>query len=70
MTTTTLDIAISHRVAVVWMARETVRNAFNEASIAELTETFNPRWVADPDVRAIVLAGKGPLSAPVQTWAG
>jgi len=59
MTTTTLDIAISHRVAVVWMARETVRNAFNEASIAELTETFTTLG-ADPDVRAIVLAGKGP----------
>jgi methylglutaconyl-CoA hydratase len=59
MTTTTLEIAISHRVAVVWMARETVRNAFNEASIAELTETFTTLG-ADPDVRAIVLAGKGP----------
>jgi methylglutaconyl-CoA hydratase len=59
MTTTTLDITISHRVAVVWMARETVRNAFNEASIAELTETFRTLG-ADEDVRAIVLAGKGP----------
>lgn len=59
MTTTTLDISISHRVAVVWMARETVRNAFNEASIAELTEAFRTLG-ADPDVRAIVLAGKGP----------
>ncbi len=59
MTTTTLDIHISHRVAVVWMARETVRNAFNETSIAELTETFRSLG-ADPDVRAIVLAGKGP----------
>jgi methylglutaconyl-CoA hydratase len=59
MTTTTLDIHISHRVAVVWMARETVRNAFNEASIAELTETFRSLG-ADEDVRAIVLAGKGP----------
>lgn len=59
MTTTTLDIHISHRVAVVWMARETVRNAFNEASIAELTETFRSLG-ADEDVRAVVLAGKGP----------
>jgi methylglutaconyl-CoA hydratase len=59
MTTTTLDIHISHRVAVVWMARETVRNAFNEASIAELTATFRLLG-ADADVRAIVLAGKGP----------
>ena len=40
MATSTLEISISHRVAVVWMARETVRNAFNETSIADLTETF------------------------------
>jgi methylglutaconyl-CoA hydratase len=59
MTSTTLELQVSHRVAVVWMARETVRNAFNEASIAELTETFRSLG-ADPDVRAIVLAGKGP----------
>ncbi len=57
MTTTTLDIHISHRVAVVWMAREKVRNAFNETSIAELTETFRSLG-ADSDVRAIVLAGR------------
>jgi len=57
--TTTLDIHISHHVAVVWMARETVRNAFNETSIADLTQTFVALG-ADPDVRAIVLAGKGP----------
>lgn len=59
MTTTTLEIHISHRVAIVWMSREIVRNAFNETSIAELTETFRTLG-ADPDVRAIVLAGKGP----------
>jgi methylglutaconyl-CoA hydratase len=59
MTTTTLEIHISHRVAVVWMSREIVRNAFNEASIAELTEAFRTLG-ADQDVRAIVLAGKGP----------
>ncbi len=59
MTTTTLDIHISHRVAVIWMAREIVRNAFNETSIAELTEAFRTLG-ADADVRAIVLAGKGP----------
>ena len=59
MTTTTIDIHISHRVAVIWMARETVRNAFNETSIAELTEAFRTLG-DDPDVRAIVLGGKGP----------
>jgi methylglutaconyl-CoA hydratase len=59
MTTTTLDIHVSHRVAVIWMARETVRNAFNETSIAELTEAFQTLG-DDPEVRAIVLGGKGP----------
>jgi methylglutaconyl-CoA hydratase len=57
--TATLDIRINHRVAVVWMTREAVRNAFNEASIAELTEAFRTLG-ADPEVRAIVLAGRGP----------
>lgn len=59
MTPTTLDVQIAHRVAVVWMAREAVRNAFNETMIAELTATF-ARLGADAGVRAIVLAGRGP----------
>jgi methylglutaconyl-CoA hydratase len=57
--TTTLEVRINHRVAVVWMTREAVRNAFNETVIAELTETFRTLG-ADADVRAIVLAGRGP----------
>jgi methylglutaconyl-CoA hydratase len=57
--TTTLEVTINHRVAVVWMAREAVRNAFNETAIAELTEAFRTLG-ADDDVRAIVLAGRGP----------
>jgi len=59
MDTHTLEIHIAHRVAVVWMAREKVRNAFNEAMIAELRGTFG-RLGADPGVRAIVLAARGP----------
>jgi methylglutaconyl-CoA hydratase len=55
----TLKISISHRVGVVWMTRAEVRNAFNETTIAELTETFRTLG-ADPDVRAIVLAAEGP----------
>jgi len=55
----TLDVQIAHRVAVIWLARETVRNAFNETSIAELTQAFTSLG-ADPDVRAIVLAARGP----------
>jgi methylglutaconyl-CoA hydratase len=46
-------------VAIVWLARPEVRNAFNETTIAELTEAFRALG-ADPDVRAIVLAAEGP----------
>jgi methylglutaconyl-CoA hydratase len=55
----TLKIDINHRVAIVWMARPEVRNAFNETTIAELTETFRTLG-ANPEVRAIVLAAEGP----------
>ncbi len=59
MSTDLLEISITHRVAVVWMAREKVRNAFNETMIAELSAAFT-RLGADAGVRAIVLAGQGP----------
>ncbi len=59
MDTHTLEIHVTHRVAVVWMAREKVRNAFNETMIAELRATFE-HLGADPLVRAIVLAARGP----------
>lgn len=55
----TLKIEITHRVGVVWMTRAEVRNAFNETTIAELTEAFRTLG-ADPEVRAIVLAAEGP----------
>jgi len=54
-----LEIHIARRVAVVWLAREKVRNAFNETLIAELTSAF-ARLGADAGVRAIVLAARGP----------
>jgi len=54
-----LEIHIARRVAVVWLAREKVRNAFNETLIAELASTF-VRLGADDGVRAIVLAARGP----------
>ena len=57
-TYTTLEIETAHRVAVIWMAREKVRNAFNETMIAELTEAFR-HYGADDSTRAIVLAGHG-----------
>ncbi|MFN3565949.1 MAG: enoyl-CoA hydratase/isomerase family protein [Burkholderiaceae bacterium] len=55
----TLELAINHRVAVLWLAREKVRNAFNETMIAELARAFSTLG-ADAGVRAIVLAAKGP----------
>jgi methylglutaconyl-CoA hydratase len=59
MNAQTLEISLAHRVAVVWMAREKVRNAFNETVIAELAQTFRELG-ADDGIRAIVLAGRGP----------
>ncbi|HUL64079.1 MAG TPA: enoyl-CoA hydratase/isomerase family protein [Burkholderiaceae bacterium] len=59
MNAQTLEISLAHRVAVVWMAREKVRNAFNETVIAELAHTFRELG-ADDGIRAIVLAGRGP----------
>jgi len=56
---TTLKINITHRVGLVWMTRPEVRNAFNETTIAELTDAFRTLG-ADPGVRAIVLAAEGP----------
>jgi methylglutaconyl-CoA hydratase len=56
---TTLSISINHRVGLVWMTRAEVRNAFNETTIAELTDAFRTLG-ADPGVRAIVLAAEGP----------
>ena len=55
----TLEVSVNHHVAVVWLAREPVRNAFNEVSIAELTALFD-QLGHDDDVRAIVLAAQGP----------
>ncbi len=54
-----LEIHIARRKAVVWLAREKVRNAFNETLIASLTAAFT-RLGEDDAVRAIVLAGRGP----------
>ncbi len=54
-----LEIHIAQHVAVVWLAREKLRNAFNETLIGELTSAFS-RLGDDDDVRAVVLAGRGP----------
>ncbi len=55
----TLEIVRDGHVATVWMNRPEVRNAFNEQSIAELTQAFRA-LDAERGVRAIVLAARGP----------
>jgi methylglutaconyl-CoA hydratase len=55
---TTLDIQRSNGVARVYLNRPEVRNAFNDAVIAELTATFTTLG-SDPSLRAIVLGGHG-----------
>src|SRR5215510_15520726 len=55
---TTIEIHAQHGVAVLWLNRPEVRNAFNEAMIAELAAAFED-LDADPSVRAVVLAGRG-----------
>jgi methylglutaconyl-CoA hydratase len=59
MSTETIEIGIARRVAVVRLARERVRNAFNETMIAELKAAFE-QLGTDGEVRAIVLAARGP----------
>lgn len=56
---TTLDIRRPQpHVAEVWLNRPDVRNAFNEAVIAELTQAFATLG-AEPGLRCIVLGGHG-----------
>src|SRR6267378_7889089 len=58
MTQKTIEIQAGLAVAVLWLNRPEVRNAFNETMIAELTAAFG-ELDADPAVRAVVLAGRG-----------
>ena len=55
----TLKIVVQHGIALIWMNRPEVRNAFNEIMIGELTQAFKAAD-ADKSVRAVVLAGTGP----------
>jgi methylglutaconyl-CoA hydratase len=57
--TATLDVRRpSAQLAEVWLNRPEVRNAFNDGVVAELTAVFRTLG-ADPDLRAIVLGGRG-----------
>ncbi|KMY86214.1 Methylglutaconyl-CoA hydratase [Candidatus Paraburkholderia calva] len=54
-----LKLSVAGHVARVTLDRPDVRNAFDDASIVELTAVFRA-LDDDPDVRAIVLAANGP----------
>ena len=54
-----LELSFAGHVATVTLNRPDVRNAFNETTIAELTDAFRQLETRD-DVRAIVLAANGP----------
>jgi methylglutaconyl-CoA hydratase len=58
MTYKTIEIEREQGTASLWLNRPEVRNAFNEAMIAELTAAFG-ELDSDPAVRAVVLAGRG-----------
>src|SRR5882762_8180792 len=58
MTHQTIEIRSGLGVAVVWLNRPKVRNAFNDTMIAELTAAFG-ELERHPAVRAVVLAGRG-----------
>jgi len=53
-----IDITMHERVATVTLDRPDVRNAFNDATIAELALAFDELG-RDEDVRAIILAANG-----------
>jgi methylglutaconyl-CoA hydratase len=55
----TIEIDISGQVATLWLNRPEMRNAFNEVTIAEVTEAFRDLG-GNAGVRAIVLAARGP----------
>ena len=55
----TLNFQIESQLATVTLNRPDVRNAFNETTIAEITQVFQ-QLDADTSVRAVVLAANGP----------
>jgi methylglutaconyl-CoA hydratase len=59
MTYQTLTLDIKDRIATVTLNRPDVRNAFNETTIAEITQAFRDIG-NDASVRAVVLAANGP----------
>ncbi|RJG07508.1 enoyl-CoA hydratase/isomerase family protein [Noviherbaspirillum cavernae] len=58
MTYQTLSLQVDNHVAAIRLNRPDVRNAFNEAMIAEIAQAFREAG-SDEAVRAIVLAAEG-----------
>ena len=54
----TLNLTIESQLATVTLNRPDVRNAFNETTIAEITQVFR-QLDTEPQVRAVVLAANG-----------
>ena len=54
----TIEIESREGIAVLWLNRPEVRNAFNETMIAELSAAFG-QLESDSAVRGVVLAGRG-----------
>lgn len=54
----TLEIEIAKQVAILWMNRPEIHNAFDETLIDELTQACKA-LDHDPGVRVVVLAGRG-----------
>jgi len=54
----TIEIEMRPGAALLWLNRPEVRNAFNEAMIAELSAAFG-ELESDSTVRCVVLAGRG-----------
>ena len=56
----TLEVERRGQLATVWLNRPEVRNAFDDAAIAEITDVFSALG-RETAVRAIVLAARGPV---------
>ena len=58
MSYSTLETQLVHGCAVIWLNRPELRNAMNDVMITELDDAIGSA-IDDPDVRVVVLAGRG-----------
>lgn len=57
---TSIEVSVAQAVGVIWLNRPERRNVFDEVMIAELQHAID-RLGADRGVRAVVIAGRGPV---------